>query len=93
MATATSQIVFGNDTSTTECSDVHIRMIHLRQANKREVDLRAFRQLQSENLFTDMTLVVKVWYTYVQWSTEKRISEIWITPKSKFLTVPYSDVP
>ena len=64
MATATSQIVFGNDTSTTECSDVHIRMIHLRQANKREVDLRAFRQLQSENLFTDMTLVVKVGYTY-----------------------------
>ena len=57
---ATSQIVFGNETSTTECSDVHIRMIHLRQANKREVDLLAFRQLQSENLFTDMTLVLKV---------------------------------
>jgi hypothetical protein len=35
-------------------------MIHLRQANKREVDLLAFRQLQNENLFTDMALVVKV---------------------------------
>ena len=61
MATATSQIVFGNNArSTTECSDVHIRMIHLRQANKREVDLLAFRQLQTEDLFTDMTLVLKV---------------------------------
>ena len=44
----------------TECSDVHIRMIHLRQANKRENDLASFRMLQTENLFTDMTLVLKV---------------------------------
>jgi len=46
----------------TECSDVHIRMIHLRQANKRDNDLAAFRLLQTENLFTDMTLVLKVMY-------------------------------
>jgi hypothetical protein len=44
----------------TECSDVHIRMIHLRQANKRDNDLAAFRQLQTEKLFTDMTLILKV---------------------------------
>ena len=46
--------------STTKYSDVHIRMIHLRQANKREDDLAAFRKLQRENLFTDMTLVLMV---------------------------------
>ncbi len=53
-------VVFRGGDTTTECSDVHIRMIHLRQANKRETDLLAFRQLQSEDLFTDMTLVLKV---------------------------------
>jgi len=53
-------VVFRGGDTTTECSDVHIRMIHLRQANKRETDLLSFRQLQSEDLFTDMTLVLKV---------------------------------
>jgi hypothetical protein len=54
----THPVVFGS--GETECSDLHIRMIHLRQANKRDHDLAAFRELQNENLFTDMTLVLKV---------------------------------
>ena len=81
----THPVVFGS--GETECSDLHIRMIHLRQANKRDHDLAAFRELQNENLFTDMTLVLKVINNlkqkknrvYFQLFVDKIITVPWLT--------------